>query len=230
MPATPRKTLPFITATAATARDTSTERTIVGAPESVEKGRKPISSRPPTIAATITASTERRPSSAQYTSSRWSQSAYSSSVSPAPMPKPGRHQLHPRAAELEREHEAAEEHQHDAEHEMVDVQPALGLDAARPPGRLRAAHEPRAYPDEQEREKQGPEDDQPGAFALAVEDALVLELENDLGDVHWGYCPTHNSHLVNGLAIQSLPRHGQRRDARHRRRPADRGHGGLLRA
>jgi hypothetical protein len=87
-PATPITILPLRIATADSARTMSSVRMIGIAPASVENGRKPINSRPPSRAAITTASTERRPSSAQYTSSRCSQRAYSSSVSPAPMPKP----------------------------------------------------------------------------------------------------------------------------------------------
>ena len=43
------------------------------------------------------------------------------------------------------------EHQDDPEDEVVDVDAALGDDAARPPGNPRAAHQPRAHADERER-------------------------------------------------------------------------------
>jgi hypothetical protein len=65
MLATPMNSLPLATATAASASAPSTEATIVGTPASVANGRNPISTRPPIRTATTTASTERRPCSAQ---------------------------------------------------------------------------------------------------------------------------------------------------------------------
>ena len=65
MPATPSTTFPFSTATVEMARASRVQPTMAGAPSLVEKGRKPIRTSPPTSAATTTASTERRPSSAQ---------------------------------------------------------------------------------------------------------------------------------------------------------------------
>ena len=51
-------------------------------------GRVPITTRPANAAVQTTASNETRPSSLQYTSCRWTQSANSSSVKPAPTPNP----------------------------------------------------------------------------------------------------------------------------------------------
>ena len=53
-----------------------------------------------------------------------------------------------------------EQDQHDPPHEVVDVQAALGRDAARPPRDLRAAHQPRARADEQEREQERGQQDE----------------------------------------------------------------------
>ena len=61
------------------------------------------------------------------------------------------------------------------------MQPALGLDAPRPPGDLGAAHEPGARADEQEREQHRAQEDQPGAPALVREEALAaLDLDDEL--------------------------------------------------
>src|SRR4051794_38212252 len=51
-------------------------------------GAQPRNTRPPIVAAITNASIDARPSFAQYTSSRWSHSANSSIVSPAPTPNP----------------------------------------------------------------------------------------------------------------------------------------------
>ena len=65
MAATPKITLPLRTVIPARKSATSTEPTMTGQESPVPKGRNPINSRPATAVAMITASTERRPSSAQ---------------------------------------------------------------------------------------------------------------------------------------------------------------------
>jgi hypothetical protein len=92
--------------------------------------------------------------------------------------------LEPRTRRLEREREAHREQQHDAEHQMVHVQAALRLDAARPPRHLRAAHQARARADEQEREQERGEHDDARPRGARLEEVLALDPQLDLGDHH----------------------------------------------
>jgi hypothetical protein len=96
--------------------------------------------------------------------------------------EPRRGDLEPWARRLQRQREPRREQQHDPEGEMVHMQPALGLDAPRPPGGPLAAHQPRARPDEQEREQERRQDDQPGPGRGDVEEAVALQLDRQRGD------------------------------------------------
>src|SRR4029078_5691943 len=62
--------------------------------------------------------------------------------------------------------------QADAPHEVVQVQPALRLDAPRPPAEFRAADHPRAPADEQEGEQERAEQDEARALTAVVEKVL----------------------------------------------------------
>ena len=58
---------------------------------------------------------------------------------------------------------------------------AAGLDAARPPRHLRAAHEPRARADEEERQQQRAEHDEAGALPGRVEEVVPAEGQLEVG-------------------------------------------------
>src|SRR6478672_6278131 len=81
---------------------------------------------------------------------------------PGADPEHRRGDLDPRRLRLvEREAQrAADQHQHDAEDEVVDVKPALGLNAAGPPRHLGTPHEAGARADEEERDEKRREQDQ----------------------------------------------------------------------
>ena len=79
--------------------------------------------------------------------------------------------LEPGAGGLDREREkAGEDQEHDPEHEVMDVQTPLGLDAARPPRHLRASHQPSADPDEHEGEQEAEQQDEAGAATGVASD------------------------------------------------------------
>ena len=98
MPTRPVHNLPLSRTTTASARvNNAITTTVTRASTEVlsrqipisknDSGLKPMTSRPATATATKTASTDVRPSSVQYTSSRWRIKANSSSTRAAPIPK-----------------------------------------------------------------------------------------------------------------------------------------------
>ena len=78
-----------------------------------------------------------------------------------------------------RSRRAGDHHRHDPEDQVVEVDAAVADDAARPPGHLRAAHQPRAHPDEGEGEQEA-DQDQEEALELVLGDP-VLEVGDDRG-------------------------------------------------
>src|SRR5262249_1251803 len=78
---------------------------------------------------------------------------------PDPDPEQQRADLHPGAvAAAEEADRAGDDHRHDPEHEVVDVDAALAFDVARPPGDRFAADDPRAHADEGEGADQADQD------------------------------------------------------------------------
>jgi hypothetical protein len=73
--------------------------------------------------------------------------------------------------------EADEQHDHDPEDEMVNVEAARRLHASRPPGHLGAAGESRARTDEQERSEQ-PDQEQSGRLAPGLDRLVHVELND----------------------------------------------------
>ena len=73
------------------------------------------------------------------------------------------------------------QHQHDPEDEVVDVDPALGDDAARPPGNPRAAHQPGAHADERERADE-PDQHQEQVLVVVRDQLVVPEVAEDRGE------------------------------------------------
>ena len=89
MPTRPSSGLPLRITTAASRTSTVTAVNSVVTDDVLpltSNGASPSTTSPPRSAATTTASNEARPSSAQYTSFRYTHSANSSRVSPAPIP------------------------------------------------------------------------------------------------------------------------------------------------
>ena len=81
---------------------------------------------------------------------------------------------------------AGDHHRHDPEDEVVEVDAAVADHAARPPGHLGAAHQPRAHADEGEGEDEADED-QEDALLFVGEDLLVPEVGEDRGGESCGH-------------------------------------------
>ena len=78
---------------------------------------------------------------------------------------------------------AGDHHRHDPEDQVVEVDAAVADHAARPPGHLGAAHQPRAHADEGEGEDE-PDQDQEDALAIVGEDVFVPEVGDEGGVDH----------------------------------------------
>ena len=84
---------------------------------------------------------------------------------------------------------AGGDHQHDSEHEVVDVEAALADDRARPPRHAGAAHQAGGEPDEPERQDD-PEQDQEQPLAVVLDELVVPEVREDrCGLDHAGASP-----------------------------------------
>src|SRR3954447_20819080 len=87
-------------------------------------------------------------------------------------------------AEGEEAERSGGHHRHDPEDEVVDVDAAVADHAARPPGHLRAPHQPRAHADEGEGEDEADEDEEEPLLVLLFE--LAPEVGEDRGGDHAG--------------------------------------------
>src|SRR3954451_2080841 len=98
---------------------------------------------------------------------------------------------------------AGDHHRHDPEDQVVQVDAAVADDAARPPGHLRAAHQPRAHADEGEGEDEADQDEE-DALAFVGEDVLVPEVGEDRG-VDGGHAEAGAGEVVSTAPSSARP-------------------------
>ncbi len=135
------------------------------------KGARPRTIRPPSSVAMTTASSEARPSCGPVDVFEAHPEGELVERESGADAEEGGEDLVPGTAGFESEAEkAGAEDQHDAPDEVMDVQPALGFDAAGPPGHAGTADQASAGADEEERREERPQHHEPGALARFVEE------------------------------------------------------------